>query len=67
LLHAVLKIGCAKTKAQRTKLQRTLNPYCMLGKVLQSETSNKPKHAYTTQRNIADETALLQATLSQAW
>jgi len=39
----------------------------MLGKVLQSETSKKPKHNYTTQNNIADETTLLQATLSQAW
>src|SRR3990167_700108 len=62
-----LKPGCAKTKAQRSKLQRKLNPFRMLGKVLQSETSKKPKHAYTTQNNIADETILLQATLSQAW
>jgi hypothetical protein len=59
--------GCAKTKTQRIELQRTPNPYCMLGKVLQSETSKKPKHTYTTQNNIADETTLLQATISQAW
>jgi len=57
-----LKPGCAKTKTQRNELQRTPNPYRMLGKVLQSETSQKPKRAYTTQNNIADETTLLQAT-----
>jgi hypothetical protein len=39
----------------------------MLGKVLQSETSKKLMHTYTTQNNIADETTLLPATLSQAW
>src|SRR3990167_7947958 len=62
-----LKPGCAKTKAQRNELQRTPNLYHMLGKVSQSETSKKPKHTNTTQNNIADETTLLLATLSQAW